>query len=141
MERQEFRNHRRGILKRLVNRLFPERQILLRTEGRVSYLRIPRWAQVFAVLLVAVMGAWTAFTSVSYFVHERIFDAKDNQIANARLRHHVVIGELAGYAGKYSAVVRDLEENHRVMLGLLKRNSALKQDLASVENQDRKSVV
>ena len=147
MERQEFRKHRRGILKRLANRLFPDRQILLRTEGRVSYLQIPRWAQVFTVLLVAAMGAWTAFTSVSYFVHERIFDAKDNQIANARLRHHVVIGELAEYSGKYSAIVRDLEENHRVMLGLLKRNTALKQDLATVENQlettkaDRSTVV
>ncbi len=135
MDRQEFRKHRRGILKRLANRLFPERQIFLRTEGRVSYLRIPRWVQVFTVLLLATTGAWVAFTSVSFFVYERIFDAKDNQIANARLAYHVVIGEVAESVEKYSAIVRDLEENHRVMLGLLKRNTVLKQDLASVESQ------
>ena len=135
MERQEIRNHRHGIVKRLVDRLFPERQIIVRTEGRVSFIRVPRWIQVFLVVLVAGSGAWMAFTSVSFVVHERIVAGKDNQIADARLRYHVVIGQIAEYQRRFRTTINDLEENHTLMLGLVERNAYLQENLASIETQ------
>ena len=135
MERQDFRKFRHGWSKRLGNRIFPERQVFLRTAGRVSFVRISPLFQVFVVALIAVTVGWMAFTSVDYFLHGRILAAKDNQIANARLAYHSLLAEVAEYQKKFTIAVRDLEENHSLMLSLVEQNTTLQQNLQTVENQ------
>ena len=60
---------------RVLKRYFPEREFILRTEGRVVYLRISRGIQ-FAVLALIFAGVgWSAFSSIGLFASERIIEA------------------------------------------------------------------
>jgi len=52
-------DRRRG----LVRRLFPERQIICRSEGRTSYLRLGSGLQLLTVLLFAAAAGWLAYAS------------------------------------------------------------------------------
>ena len=125
-----------GIRKtKLTRRLFPDRQIHLRTDGRVSYFRLSHGLQMTILALFLVTGAWMTFASVSYMLHDKVLAAKDARIVNAHLAYRSLLGEVAEYQNKFTGITRDLEENHAMMLGLVEQNAALQQNLKSVANQ------
>ena len=115
-----------------LDRLFPERQIHLRTEGRVSYLRLTRALQIQIVAVLALVGGWMSYASISYVLNDRLLAAKDEQIGNARVAYRGLLNEVADYQKQFTSIARDVEENNSLMLGFVERNRALD---ASLENQ------
>ena len=64
---------------RICKRYFPEREFILRTEGRVVYVRISRGIQ-FAVLALIFAGiGWSAYSSIGLFASDPIIETKDEQ--------------------------------------------------------------
>ena len=126
----------RGVRKtKLTRRLFPDRQLHLRTQGRVSFFRLSHGLQLTILALFLVTGAWMTFASVSYMLHDKVLAAKDAQIVSAHLAYRSLLGEVAEYQNKFTGITRDLEDNHAMMLGLVEKNSALQQNLKSVAHQ------
>ena len=134
MTGRDRRNHNSGWLNRLVHRLFPERQLHLRTGGRVTFLRFSRRSQIALVALLAVASGWMAFSSASYLLHDKVVAAKEGEIANARLAYRSVLLQVAEYQKRFTAITRDLEENHALMLSLVEQNTVLQQNLNVVED-------
>lgn len=119
----------------VLERLFPERQVHLRTKGRVSYVRLSKRAQMaMSALLLAALG-WTAFVTVSYVRHDAVMAAKDNEIAKSRSAYRGLLGEVAEYQRKFTNLTNDLEDSHSLMLGLVEKNASLQQSLSSVAKQ------
>ena len=115
-----------------IKRWFPERQVHLRAEGRVTFFRITTFAQILFVILFLGASGWVGFTSYSYVEHDKIVAGKNNLIADARLAYGSLLGEVADYQNKFNSITMDLEHNHTMMLGLVERNASLQQDLQSV---------
>jgi murein DD-endopeptidase MepM/ murein hydrolase activator NlpD len=125
-----------GIAKtRLTRRLFPDRQLHLRTDGRVSFFRLSHGLQLSILALFLATGAWMTFASVSYLLHDKVLGAKDGQIASAHLAYRSLLAEVAEYQNKFTGITQDLEENHAMMLGLVEQNASLQQNLKSVVTQ------
>ncbi|MDH5750474.1 MAG: peptidoglycan DD-metalloendopeptidase family protein [Rhodospirillales bacterium] len=120
---------------RLSNYLFPERELILRTDGRLTYVRFTQRLQLSAVFVLFAFLGWTAFGSFSYVLHDKIVEAKDHQIAGARLAYRSLLSEVSEYQKKFNSITDDLEENHSLMLGLVEQNASLQQSLKSVETQ------
>ncbi|MFQ5765117.1 MAG: DUF5930 domain-containing protein, partial [Rhodospirillales bacterium] len=114
------------------DRLFPERQIHLRTEGRVSFVRFTQRAQIAIAAAVFATAGWMTFASVSYVRHDAVVSAKDDQIAETRLAYRGLLGEVAEYQKKFNLLARDMEDSHSLMLALVKKNASLQQSLTSV---------
>ena len=76
-------------------RLFPERQILIRTEGRISYMTLTRRAQVAAAtgafLSVVVVGVLVA----RYVHYGHVISAKQAQVAKAELSNQELRHQLS----------------------------------------------
>ena len=122
-------------LRALVDNVFPERQIVLRTEGRVSYFRVTQPFQMVMAGVVAAALSWSTFTSVSFLMHDQVLQAKDDEIAGARLAYRSLLNEVVEYQRKFAAITKDLEENHSIMLGLVEKNAALQRNLSSVSRR------
>ncbi len=122
-------------IKRLLLRAFPERQVVLRTDGRVSFVTLSHRLQLGLVGVLFIFGSWTAYTSVSYALHDKIIESKDGKIASARLAYRSLLMEVATYQQKFTSITRDLEENHSMMLGLVQQNAGLQQNLKVVSAQ------
>ena len=76
-------------------RLFPERQILIRTEGRISYMTLTRRAQV-AAATGAVLGVVVVGVLVARYVHYgHVISAKQAQVAKAELSNQELRHQLA----------------------------------------------
>lgn len=126
-----------------LDRLFPERQIHLRTEGRVSFVSLSRQAQIRIVLVLAVCGGWMAYSSVTYVLHDRLLAGKDDQIANARIAYHGLLNEVAEYQKQFTTIARDVEANNSLMFGYVERNRVLDTELEkqlSESKEDRQTL-
>ena len=116
----------------LLDQLFPEREIHLRTADRISFWKISQAAQVLALLLVTSVVGWSGFTSISYVLHEKVVVEKENHIAKARYAYQSLLSEVETYQKKFTSITRDLEENNDLMLGLVEKNASLQQNINSV---------
>lgn len=135
MRRKDLWQQKPRRFRRLIHRLFPERQLHIRTEGRVSYYRLSRGIQIAFVVLLASIGGWGTFSSVSFVLHDAVLDAKEGQLATARVAYRSLLDEVGKYQKRFSSITRDLEENHGLMLSVVEQNAALQQSLKSVEGQ------
>ncbi len=133
MEPSSRGNKKRSRAKRLFQYLFPERQLFLRAEGRMAHIRLSSRLQVFLIFLVFAAGAWVAFSSASYVLHDDVLAAKDDQIAKVRLEYRSLLSEVAEYHKKFTDMSGDLEEYHGMMLSLAEQNTALQKNLSTVE--------
>jgi len=119
----------------IVNKLFPERQLVLRTEGRLAYLKVSPRVQISIVSVLALAVGWTVYASALYVFNGVILAAKDEKIANVRMAYRGLLGEVTNYQKKFTSITKDLQENHELMLGLVERNASLQKNLKSVSSQ------
>ena len=119
----------------VIKRYFPEREFILRTDGRVVYLHISRGIQlaIFALLLAGI--GWSAFSSVGLFTSERIIEAKDKSILNARLVYRNLLSDVSQYQKRFATLTEELQKNHALVLGLVQTNSSLQKNLETAESR------
>mgnify|MGYP000144439124 CR=1 FL=1 len=67
----------------LLDRIFPEREIILRTETRVRYLKVRPWFQKGVVVLVAGLVSWAGYSTYQFYRQDSIVLAKEIEIARA----------------------------------------------------------
>jgi len=72
---------------------------------------------------------------VSYFVSEKVIQAKEMEILKNRLVYRGLLSEISDYQSKFTVLTRDLEKNHGLMLGLVEKNAVLQQNLFSAESK------
>lgn len=122
-------------LERVKDRLFPERQIVLRSDADVSFVTLSQRLQMSVAAVLFMFGAWTTFASVSYLLNGVILEAKDQQVASARLAYRSLLSELATFQDKFSSATARLEENRGMLLGLVEKNASLQINLKTVTAQ------
>lgn len=125
------------LLRRLyTNSLPPQREIILRNEGRVRYLVISRRVQAGVIAAVAVVVGWTAVASFGFLAHnvlaarqqaayEAEIASRDRQIAawqDSRIRLEQTLDR---YRRDNANVTRSLEENQEKVARLGALNVSL----------------
>ena len=116
-------------------RRFPDRELILRTDVKMWFLKISHKTQLSALGLIILLSGWGIFSSFSYFINDKIIEAKDNEILNTRLVYRNLLSEISTYQGKFAALTQELEKNHGLMLNLVEKNATLQQNLMSAESK------
>ena len=118
-----------------IKKTFPERQVHLRTDGKVAFFRVPALFQILILFFLFGTSIWIGITTYSYVEHHKIVAGKDDLISNANNAYESLLGEVAGYQSKFNSITMDLEHNHALMLSLVERNASLQKNLRSVSNE------
>jgi len=119
----------------MLDRLFPERQIHLRTGGKVSFVRFTQRVQIFFVMVFLAAVGWASYTTMTYLRHETILADKDSLISGSRQAYRSLLGEVSEYQKKFTALTTDLEDSHGLMLSLVEKNASLQKSLSTVSQQ------
>ncbi len=134
--RRPWRVHARNF----VQRLFPERQVVLRAEGRVTYVRLTPRIQVYFFAVVFLALGWTTFSSVNFLRHNAIVSDKDRRIAEivaekdrrisqSREAYQVLLDQFRKGKRVNETLTDNLEGHTSVIRDLTLENKALQQQL------------
>ena len=119
----------------LLNIVIPNRDFIVRTDGRVSFLKLTPKLQVLGLFALFGLSGWFMFASVSFIVKDEVIKAKEIEIVKNRIIYRALLSEVSEYQGKFSSLMNDMEKSHTLMLSLVGKNAALKQNLLSAENK------
>lgn len=118
-----------------LKRLFPEREFMMRTHGRIRFKKISTRLQIGMVGFVLILAGWGAFASTSYYLHGKIVENKDSVILNGQLKYRSLLSDISSYQQRFAFLTKELEDNHALMLSMVEKNGALRQDLRTTESQ------
>ncbi|HTT85567.1 MAG TPA: peptidoglycan DD-metalloendopeptidase family protein [Rhizomicrobium sp.] len=115
---------------------FPERQIYIRSEGRVQFFTCGATLQATCAGLSLIFLGWVAFASVNVIFKDRIIAAKDhryqqmqgtyeNRIADLQLSYDQLNNGLISAQDRFKATADELEAKQRSVANLLGHGQAL----------------
>lgn len=145
MQRQNF-GRRQSWLARLVTSRFPERQIIVRAKGEVSYLSLSRSMQAGAAVAAVVAGLWLVGGS-GYMIYsaidrqsreQRLNDLiadKDRTIGELFASYESVATELQKTRENAGGLTREMEEKVDRMRQLANQFGKLRHDFSLARNE------
>ncbi|MBS28896.1 MAG: hypothetical protein CL566_08255 [Alphaproteobacteria bacterium] len=122
-------------LREALAKLFPEqRELILRSQGRVRYIRAGRPIQIAAVTLTAGVLILSAYSTTRFMSHEAIVSDRNEVIADLRDRNEILSTDLQGLR-ELSVIQRlSLTAMQQNTVDLASRNLRLKSEVKSLED-------
>ncbi|WP_157089257.1 DUF5930 domain-containing protein, partial [Oceanibaculum pacificum] len=119
----------------LFERVFVERQIILRSEGHTRYFVFSKRMQMMmATAIVGVIG-YASFTTAAYLYQSRIALTKDESVERSQLAYRNLLDQVADYRESIVSITTDLRDKQSYLRQLFEQNESLRQHLSSTESQ------
>jgi len=120
----------------ITNKYFPQRQLVLRTDGKLAYLRVSKGMQMSLAVSAFALFSWGAFTTTTHFLHNGDLLAKDKEVLSVQVAYRSLLTEIKEYQAKFTDISSELEANHTMMVGLA-QNDAQDLDKETLKNKDK----
>lgn len=106
-------------VQRLSAAYFVDRELFLRANDRVQYLRISARAQKWMASAAVLALGWLTYSTLAYFLSGYVERSKDAEIAQHRLAYFDLLSEVTEYQTQFAQITRNLQENQDYLLSLL----------------------
>lgn len=123
------------VARSLLERMFPERQIILRERGHVSHVVLSRRLQVGVLLAGLTAIGWGGFATYRMFDMHGELAVRGDDLNHAREIYQTLRGQVLAYQGSVNAATRELGEQQASLRKLFGQNQALRADLKTTEHQ------
>ena len=117
-----------------IHETFPERQIYVRSDGRVQFFTFGPSLQATLAGLTLIFLGWVAFATVNVIFKDRIITAKDhrfqemqsayeNRLADLQISYDELNGALVGAEDKFKATADELQTKQNTITNFLNRKA------------------
>jgi murein DD-endopeptidase MepM/ murein hydrolase activator NlpD len=110
---------RPGMIRRCQNALdrwFPPRELILRTDGRVKYLAISSRQQKFTAAILLGFALWGGYATTSMVVSGRMLEAKRGELDRAQVAYVDLLNEVAHSYDQFLGFAKNLNADQRNLL-------------------------
>jgi murein DD-endopeptidase MepM/ murein hydrolase activator NlpD len=110
---------RPGLIRRCQNALdrwFPPRELILRTDGRVKYLAISSRQQKFTAAILLGFALWGGYATTSMVVSGRMLEAKRGELDRAQVAYVDLLNEVAHSYDQFLGFAKNLNADQRNLL-------------------------
>lgn len=119
-----------------IHETFPERQIYIRSDGRVQFFTFGPSLQATLAGLTLIFLGWVAFATVNVIFKDRIITAKDhrfqemqaayeNRLADLQISYDELNGALVGAEDKFKSAADDLQTKQNTIANFLNRKAQI----------------
>jgi murein DD-endopeptidase MepM/ murein hydrolase activator NlpD len=114
------------------SRVFMTREVLIRADGKVTYISISPGLQktVAAAILAGIV--WTTYSSVGLLVNERVIEEKNTEVAAARQAYDDLMTGVGSAYDEFARLVGNLQKSQSELLGLADSEADAAQDPAQL---------
>ena len=117
-------------------RAFPEREILLRADGRVRFFRINSATQIVCAVVLLMLLPTVVYTAARDLLFpESMIVRQSQEVAKLKSAYSQLHADNAESQSHYRLITRQLEAKHAYLLSVLQQNTALHADLGQLRNQ------
>lgn len=123
-------------------RLFPERQIFVRSNGVVRFVKLSGRQQMRLLLIPAGLFVAIAWAGVALIVQERTIVGDGQEIGRLQQERQQIAEErqslrnaIADWSRRYEEIASDLERKHEILASLTQNRSALESRLHSMRHE------
>jgi murein DD-endopeptidase MepM/ murein hydrolase activator NlpD len=113
-----------GRFRAVTERLFPPRDLILRTHHRVKYLTLSPRLQAGSAGMLLLAAAWFAFTTAETMLTNYRISRLDAEREQAKTAYVALLGELATYYQQFATLTKSMQQNQKVMLGMLSQDGS-----------------
>ncbi len=131
---------RKRAIARIFDRIFIDRELFLRANDRVAYLRIRKWMQIAACVCLLPVFGWVVFASFSVYILGDVVAERDQEIAQQKVDYFDLLAEVGEYHQQYAKITGDLEANQDYLLSLLTQDSTDARSIEVIQERLRESV-
>jgi murein DD-endopeptidase MepM/ murein hydrolase activator NlpD len=125
-----------------LHRTFPERQIYIRSDGRVQFFTFGPSLQATMAGLALIFLGWVAFATVNVVFKDRIIAAKDhrfqqmqsayeNRLGDLQISYDDLNGALVGAEDKFKSTADALTAKQNAITGFLSRKTQVEASIGS----------
>ncbi len=128
----------RGKLRRVrrwLEESFPERQLLLRSQGQVRYLNLSRNLQITVSATAIVVMLWLAVGSVGWVLSGISVTHRDDRIADLLAANHDLTQQIEDLQARYSVATSDLKTKHDQIAAIFNQRNALEKKLVTLRKE------
>ncbi|MCH9052551.1 MAG: peptidoglycan DD-metalloendopeptidase family protein [Proteobacteria bacterium] len=118
---------------RLCARLFMDREVILRRNGRVKFFVLTRRAQLVAAGVLLLIGGWFVFTNVAAVYQRSVIAAKDGEIDAGERAFAALRDEVSRSVARIEDLDQNLKAKHAEIRGLFSQRIRLRKRLGSVK--------
>lgn len=130
--------------KRVVCATFPERQIYIRSDGRVQFFTFGSQVQAILAGVSLIFLGWVAFTSVNTIFKDRTVAAKEShfrqlqasyesRLANLQHSYDALNGALVSAEDRFRTLAEGLEARQQALITMVRTKDALRASLGLTE--------
>jgi len=102
-------------------RIFPERELIFRTDGRVRYMTLSTRGQSAIAMMVLGLAGWFGFSIYVQMQLDDTIAGKDREIAAISVAYGDFKARLDNSESRFRSVARTLEAKHAYLMALLDR--------------------
>ncbi len=128
-------NEGRRTLSRVYHRIFPERQIYVRTRGEVRFVTFSGPVQLGFLSVATAVAVWVAFATFQFLFQNDIIAAKNERLRVAEVAYESLQGELRDTQLRFIAAARDLDAKHNQLLALVSQKDQLERRLNEISGR------
>ncbi len=132
--------------RRLMRRLYVERQIYLRSHGQVQFISLSPFTQAVFAAIAFVFFSWIAFASVNVMFKQQIIASKEQRfvkmqsayeerLARMQTAYDELNGQLVISQERFLAATRELEDKHRQLAALLSQRQSASSELDAMRQR------
>jgi murein DD-endopeptidase MepM/ murein hydrolase activator NlpD len=103
-------------VRRVVDELFRERELILRSEGRVHFIPLTRRLQMSAALVVVAVALWGIGVTLMSTVKSGVIQVKNEEIREARVAYEDLFEEVLRYQKKVATVTSNLRASQESLI-------------------------
>ncbi len=101
---------------RFLSTVFRERELILRSQGRVYLLRLTSIVQVVCILFIGSVVLWGAGMTITSVVQGGVIGIKNDEIREARVGYENLFKEALGSLGKLDNLTQSIKSNQEVLV-------------------------
>ena len=103
----------------LRGKYFPEKQLFLRSEGRVRFLTIGTNTQIGMASVLAISLVWGAVTSYAYLTRDILLEEKNREISNISAQYQTLSSDFGSLEEEVENRAKQLEERQAFLEGIV----------------------
>ena len=129
---------------RFLATILRERELILRSHGRVYFLRLTSGLQFCIISLFCGLVLWGAGMTVASIVQSGVIGIKNDEIREARVGYEHMFREAETSLAQLEAITRAISENQMVLANNLKiasntkKRKSIKAKIVKLEEKGRK---